>query len=152
MPQSLSLSLSLSLTSTPGIEHHAICIGPPKTDAYLHRAHLGAVQQRLDERKVPAHRHTPTHITGRGRTTIFLELTPREKEKRKANSLRFNFLLKLLRAEDGERGEDMQWRFVCFGLAQRERERGGGERDGCACLCVRVVCLFSQLRGLPSPH
>lgn len=32
---------------TPGKQHHAICIGPPKTDAYLHRAHFGAVQLRF---------------------------------------------------------------------------------------------------------
>lgn len=36
-----------------------------------------------------------------------------------------------------ENGEDMQWRFVCFGLVERESLRkAGGEVAVCACLCV----------------
>lgn len=77
--------------------------------------------------------------------------------KRKANSLRFNFLLKLLKAEDNDedrerRGYAMAICLLRFGSV-RKREKGG-ERSLYvrACVCVRVVCLFSQLLGLPSPH
>lgn len=75
--------------------------------------------------------------------------------KIKANSLRFNFLLKLLKAEDN--GEDRERRgyamAICLLRFGSERKREGDVRACvCVCMCVRVVCLFSQLLGLPSPH